>query len=305
MKKFLSLFVGALVSMSATAQVTTLYIAGPAATKINGQALNDWDLSNPLEIEAENGYFTLDCQDVTQYGFAISDMKTTDWGEWPSHRYAPSAAFTKADLGKEIQLYGPGTGDFIPLWEGDWKLVISEDLSTVTVTTTTAPVAATYHLVGSFGWEAKDEYEFKPEEGVDDVYWLDITTPLTSEMVNIIRNKGWDQWWAPGVAPIAIGETANEWIWQTNPTGDALNNYTGTMRLEVPAAITNGCSVYVTCYPTIRQHVSDTPSGIKENLITEDVSAEYFNLQGVKITNPQKGIYIVRRGNKVTKEVIR
>lgn len=304
MKKFLSLFVGALVSMSATAQATTLYIAGPAATKINGQALNDWDLSNPLEIEAENGYFTLDCQDVTQYGFAISDMKTTEWGEWAAHRYAPSAAFTKADLGKEVQLYGPGTEDFRPLWVGDWKLVISEDLSTVTVTTS-SPDPTTYHLVGSFGWGADDKYQFEPEDGVDNVYWLDITTPLTSEKVNIIRNKGWDQWWASSAAPIAIGETANEWIWQTNPTGEALNNYTGTMRLELPAAITNGCSVYVTCYPTIRQHVSGTQSGIKENIITYDAPAEYFNLQGVKITNPQKGIYIVRRGNKVTKEVIR
>ena len=33
--------------------------------------------------------------------------------------------------------------------------------------------------------------------------------------------------------------------------------------------------------------------------------AEYYNLQGVKVTNPATGIYIVRRGNKVTKEYIR
>ncbi len=33
--------------------------------------------------------------------------------------------------------------------------------------------------------------------------------------------------------------------------------------------------------------------------------AVYYNLQGVQVTNPENGIYIVRRGNKVTKEVIR
>ncbi len=33
--------------------------------------------------------------------------------------------------------------------------------------------------------------------------------------------------------------------------------------------------------------------------------AVYYNLQGVQVANPESGIYIVRRGNKVTKELIR
>lgn len=33
--------------------------------------------------------------------------------------------------------------------------------------------------------------------------------------------------------------------------------------------------------------------------------AVYYNLQGVQVANPENGIYIVRRGNKVTKELIR
>ncbi|MDE6478886.1 MAG: glycoside hydrolase family 95 protein [Muribaculaceae bacterium] len=32
---------------------------------------------------------------------------------------------------------------------------------------------------------------------------------------------------------------------------------------------------------------------------------EYYNLQGVRVANPEKGIYIVREGNKVSKKVIR
>lgn len=36
-----------------------------------------------------------------------------------------------------------------------------------------------------------------------------------------------------------------------------------------------------------------------------DVAPEYYSLQGVRVNNPEHGIYIVRRGNKVTKEVIR
>lgn len=42
--------------------------------------------------------------------------------------------------------------------------------------------------------------------------------------------------------------------------------------------------------------------------ITEDntnAPAEYYNLQGVKVNNPENGLYIVRQGNKVSKQYIR
>lgn len=33
----------------------------------------------------------------------------------------------------------------------------------------------------------------------------------------------------------------------------------------------------------------------------EDVKAEYYNLQGIRVMNPEKGVYIVKKGNKVSK----
>ena len=197
MKKLLSLSVGVLVSLGVQAQdVTTLYVAGAPGTVINGQTLGNWDIANPLEVEATDGYFVLDCKNVQQYGFGISDLKTSAWAEWPQHLYRPSAPFTKADLGKEVPMSGPNAGNFEPLWPGDWKLVISRDLSTVTVTTTTP--GSSYNLVGSFnGYACQDNYQFEAEEGVDNVFWLDITTPLTSSVLNILRNKGWADWWTP------------------------------------------------------------------------------------------------------------
>lgn len=46
-------------------------------------------------------------------------------------------------------------------------------------------------------------------------------------------------------------------------------------------------------------------SGISDIVADENAEAEYFNLQGVRVANPENGLYIVRRGNKVTKEIIR
>jgi hypothetical protein len=44
----------------------------------------------------------------------------------------------------------------------------------------------------------------------------------------------------------------------------------------------------------------DATSGISDITVGGE-GAEYFNLQGIKVENPEHGIYIVRRGNTTTK----
>ena len=48
-----------------------------------------------------------------------------------------------------------------------------------------------------------------------------------------------------------------------------------------------------------------SPSGIDDAAVDTDAEPEYYNLQGVRVDNPGPGIYIVRRGETVTKEMIR
>ena len=47
------------------------------------------------------------------------------------------------------------------------------------------------------------------------------------------------------------------------------------------------------------------PAGVDGVEVEFNGEAEYFNLQGIRVLEPAAGIYIVRRGDKVTKEVIR
>lgn len=51
--------------------------------------------------------------------------------------------------------------------------------------------------------------------------------------------------------------------------------------------------------------ILDEWSGIDSVEAEMDGKTEYFNLQGIRVAEPAAGIYIVRRGNKVTKEVVR
>lgn len=59
------------------------------------------------------------------------------------------------------------------------------------------------------------------------------------------------------------------------------------------------------------KYYNEFTSGIEDVVVDsaveaeEDAPAVYYNLQGVQVANPENGIYIVRRGNKVTKELVR
>ncbi len=48
-------------------------------------------------------------------------------------------------------------------------------------------------------------------------------------------------------------------------------------------------------------------SGVEEieaDNLSGDIEVEYYNLQGVRINEPTPGLYIVRRGDKTTKEIV-
>ena len=47
-----------------------------------------------------------------------------------------------------------------------------------------------------------------------------------------------------------------------------------------------------------------TPTGI-EDIEASEAAVEYYNLQGIRVANPENGIYIRRQGNKVTKVYVK
>lgn len=51
--------------------------------------------------------------------------------------------------------------------------------------------------------------------------------------------------------------------------------------------------------------LNSTPTAVEEIELSEETEPEYYNLQGMRVKDPTPGIYIVRRGNKTSKEVVR
>lgn len=80
-------------------------------------------------------------------------------------------------------------------------------------------------------------------------------------------------------------------------------------KIELPGGTNGTLNIYThdgTAYSTtpLSYAVSIT-TGIENVSVENSAAAEYYTLQGVRVAEPTTGIYLVRRGNTVTKEYIR
>lgn len=55
----------------------------------------------------------------------------------------------------------------------------------------------------------------------------------------------------------------------------------------------------------IVKYVPSDPTGIDDIEADNNAPVEYFNLQGVRVANPENGLFIRRQGNKVTKVIVK
>ena len=53
------------------------------------------------------------------------------------------------------------------------------------------------------------------------------------------------------------------------------------------------------------EYTAVTPTGINGIFVEENAPVEYYNLQGVRVANPENGLYIRRQGNKATKVLVK
>ena len=47
------------------------------------------------------------------------------------------------------------------------------------------------------------------------------------------------------------------------------------------------------------------PAGVENVVVDENAPVEYYNLNGIRVANPENGIYIRRQGNKVSKVLVK
>ena len=288
MKKLYTLAAAAVVAFSASAQ--SLYFLG------SGENLS-WDADKALEVKLSEGKYTVTINNLSE--FKVSTQAGTTWEDFnPGALYAEGLA-DAANLGKALPLVTGDGNNGVP-YTGDYTIVIPADLSTLTATTTTpAPEGfLKIYLRGTMNdWTAPDNYEMETTDGV--IYWFDCQgeTMLPAMTQFKIADANWS----------AVNYGAGDIIfpfdepmpWFYNGENGAIQvDYTGTIMLNLLNGVRKDAEV--TVFPEIVEH----KAAVSE-IEVATAAPEYFNLQGVRVTNPENGLYIVRRGDKVAKVMIK
>lgn len=225
MKKFYTLAAAATMALSMNAQ---LYLVGTGT--VDGVALA-WDPATPQVVTASADGYVFDI--ASEAGVKMS----TAFGDWTTfNASALYGSLSEATIGTPVALTNSDQDIMFP-WQGDWHCVVAADLSTITVTTTTAkptdPVDV--WIKGEMnGWEAFDEWKFQTEDGVS--YSIHCSIPAGVPFK--ISDAAWSNinyGVAGGIALDSQGVWEGTWYYQGENTL-LLADFTGTISFTLPAA---------------------------------------------------------------------
>ena len=242
-------------------------------------------------------------------GFKIN--QTLGASTWDGLNYGSGGSIS---LGETVQVYSNGdnitcSGDYTNVTinffynpDGDsWLQLLGDEDGPVTY-------PAVMYLIGNYtingqyyGWSPSNAVEMAAVEGVEGVYEvseIQLTgadggsdayfsfcseKPATDDWQAVGQRYGAD---ATSDQPISVGQTLGI---KKGDVAFKVANVSGNYKVVLDLA-NSTCTL-------------STAAGVEGVAVDANAPVEYFNLQGVRVANPENGLYIVRRGNKIEKVV--
>lgn len=226
------------------------------------------------------------------FGFNIGAGDTNTWLGWDSE-------FTYTG-GLEATENG---GNIYNTQNGECTFIL--DLNNKTLSATYTPYRI-YLVGGVNNWTINDNWMFVSEDGIN--YQLDTKAviPAGSEFklagVNATGKAEWFEGINYGLNSIAratLSAPVDENIAIHHAGSNNIifdNEYNGTIKLSLPEGAGKDGSV---------MFMSNNLSGVSDIEADAQAPAQYYNLQGMPVANPENGIYIVRRGNTISKVYVK
>lgn len=298
MKKFYAFAAAAFMAVSAFAQDgAPLYAtgAGPAFEPA-------WDPANAVEFTYANGVYTLELEGLTQ--FKISTANGT-WDDFNAGALAYEGAPDAIELDKAIALQASDQNIVTP-GSGDYTVTVAGDLSTITIVAkgeidTSFP--AVYVRGDMNGWNAEEAWEMTvlvPEK----VFSLKVPTAIAAGDGFKFADADWNKVNVGGDGEAIMVDTETEVYNGGNPANIMLEEeFEGTIYLTLD--LEGAAYVYfdTTDGEDIPEWAAEAVSGVKGVAVEENVAPVYYNLQGIRVANPENGMFIQVKGNKVSKVV--
>ncbi len=301
MNKFYAIAAAALMAASAYAQDgAPLYVTGGAIDESEGAVspwgISNWNAEDPAELTFAEGKYTGEFKGITM--FKISTAK----GDWDAFNAGAYGCKYGKEPGKAVELEAGYTENIVCPWPGDYRIEVSGDLKTITLTTDTPnpnPGGPTkVYLRGEMnGWGAPAEWEMTYAEGS---YYFNCTGEqmVLAGQTFKIADANWTEI-NYGVEEGAIVIQDDVAIWEPNGKDAKFEaDWNGGMKCTIQedgAALAEFSSTAI-----------DIPaSGIADIEASDNAAPVYFNLQGVRVANAENGLYIVKQGSKVSKVLVK
>lgn len=269
-----------------------------------------WVPATPDVFEYANGVYTLKVDNLMQFKISTA---AGDWDSFNAGAYDCGEEGYGNEVGVARPLYANSNAANIECpWKGNYTITVAGDLSTVTLNTDTPNPGdkVTLYMMGDMNdWAPADAWKLNDVEGHDNMWNLTCSDEMvvTAGEGFKISTDGWTKY-NIGVNP----EDGIDQVFLEVPTG--LVNYTVNggpgniilgeewngivwLKLESDPAF---ASIILSNDKT---YVPDDEwmSGVKNIAIDNNEAEVYYNLQGVKVAQPESGLYIVVKGGKATK----
>ncbi|MDE6443135.1 MAG: hypothetical protein K2K64_01750 [Muribaculaceae bacterium] len=296
MKKFYALAAAAFMAVSAFAQNgAPLYAtgAGPAFEP-------SWAPETPAEFKYADGVYTLELEGLTQFKIstAMGDWDTFNGGVYGCNYGTELGVAVALEAGFENNIETPGAGDY--------TVTVAGDLSTITLTAkgeidTSFP--AVYVRGDMNGWGAEEAWQMK-EVVPETVFSITVPAPIAVGQAFKFADDAWNKINCGGDGEAIMVDTETEVFNGGNPANITLEEeFDGTIWLNLN--LDGAAYVYfdTTDGEDVPEWVTDALAGVKGVEVDNNVAPVYYNLQGIKVANPENGIFIQVKGNKVSKVV--
>lgn len=310
MKKFYAFAAAALAAVSMNAQV---YIVGnfggdggtwtpEAPVALEKNADGNW------EITLETSMFKVSTVGTYEEGKLDEEGNPMDaWAQFNAGALAPApedqeegAVVLEADqVGKPLALRPWGENILTPPTNPAmvaWKIVVSADYSTITLTTEAEVVQnVDAYLVGAMTeWGFQDAWKMTTTDYETYTYVLEGENVIAPNLEFKVAAQGWANInYTVGGEILPDGE-ANFCTFDKGDNMFFSDAFEGTVKL----VLTNGYAQEAELY-----FIPKSSEGVESIELDANAPIEYFNLQGVRVANPENGLFIARQGNKAVKVV--
>lgn len=275
-----------------------LYLTGDAA---NFEAT--WAPETPAQFTYADGVYTFEAEQVSQIKISYTP------GDWDTFNLTAMSIdggkVTKAMFGIPQDLTWWGENTMLPLAVGDakadYKIVVSGDLKTITFTTDAdipdASIPSVYVRGDMNGWGTPDEWKFEHVDGT--IYKFATPEAIQAGISFKVADAAW------GEVNYSTGDAAmyTEIEYQMN-YNDSNNmgfaeDFNGVIWVDIASESPKFEAAEDVDY------VPEWVSAVSEIASENDAPAVYYNLQGVRVANPENGLFIVVKGNKTFKTIVK